>query len=73
MHYAEQWRSVALNILTSFVLSRVVGNFNGIQLEATVALPYVIDPGDVGAHFVDHLHKLWKVNKMSALIFIDLI
>lgn len=54
------------------MLSRVVGNFNGIQLEATVALPYVIDPGDVGAHFVDHLHKLWKVNKSSALIFLNL-
>lgn len=61
-------RPEALNILTNFMLSWVVRNLYGIQLEAAVALSYVIDPGDVRAHFIDHLHKLWKVNnKASAL------
>lgn len=50
------------------MLSWVVRNLNGIELEAIVALPYVVDPGDVGAHFINHLHKLWNVNKdVSAL------
>lgn len=40
------------------MLPWVVRNLYGIQLEATVALSYVIDPGDVGALFINHLHKL---------------
>lgn len=54
--------SVPLNILTNFMLSWVIRNLYGIKLEATVALSYVVDPGDVGAHFIYHLHKLWRKN-----------
>lgn len=51
------------------MLPWVVRNLYGIQLEATVALSYVIDPGDVGALFINHLHKLWKVNNEAQLEF----
>lgn len=40
------------------MLSWVVRNLKGVQLEATVALSYVVDAGDVGAHFINHLHEL---------------
>lgn len=50
------------------MLSWVVRNLYGIQLEATVALSYVIDPGDVGAHFINDLHKLWKVNNEASAL-----
>lgn len=55
-------RHVALNKLTNFVLPRVVRYLYGIQFLAAVALSYVIDPGDVGAHLIYHLHKLQRVN-----------
>lgn len=49
------------------MLSWVIRNLNGIQLEAIVTLSYVVDPGDVGAHFINHLHKLWNIsNEASA-------
>ncbi len=51
------------------MLSWVVRNLYGIQLKAAVALSYVIDPGDVGALFINHLHKLWKANNEAQLEF----
>lgn len=55
--------TTALSILTNFMLSWVIRNLYGVQLEAIVTLSYVIDPGDVGAHFINHLHKLWNITK----------
>lgn len=40
------------------MLSWVVRNLKGVQLEATVTLSDVVDAGDVGAHFINHLHEL---------------
>lgn len=50
------------------MLSWVVRNLYGVQLEATVALSYVIDPGDIRAHFIDDLHKLWEENNEASAI-----
>lgn len=58
----------ALDVLTHFMFSWIVRNLYGIQLEATVALSYVIYPGDVGAHFIDHLHKLWAINNEASAL-----
>lgn len=44
------------------MLSWVVRDLYGVEFEATVALAYIIDASDVGAHFINHLHELWKVN-----------
>ena len=44
--------------LTNFVLPRVVGDLHGVQLQALVALADVINPGDIGAHFIHDLHQL---------------
>lgn len=49
------------------MLSRVVGNLKGVQLEAAVTLPDVVDAGDVGAHFVHHLHELRDDRERKAL------
>lgn len=57
-----------MNVLTNFMLSWVVRNLYGVHLEAIVALSYVIDPGDVGTHFINHLHKLWKANNDAPLM-----
>lgn len=40
------------------MLSRVVRDFHGIHLQALVAFSNVVDPGDVGALFIYHLHHL---------------
>lgn len=45
------------------MLPRVVGDLHGVQLQALVALANVVNPGDVGAHFIDDLHQLR--NKMG--------
>ncbi len=50
------------------MLSWVVRNLYGIQLEAIVALSYVVDAGDVGAHFINHLHKLWRENNEASAL-----
>lgn len=50
------------------MLSRVVGDLYRVHLEAVVALPYVVDPGDVGAHFIHHLHKLGKENNICKIL-----
>lgn len=44
------------------MLSRVVRNLYGVQLQAALTLSYVIDAGDVGAHLIHHLHELWSTN-----------
>lgn len=49
------------------MLSRVVGNLKGVQLEAAVTLPDVVDAGDVGAHLVHHLHELRDDRERKAL------
>ena len=49
--------------LTDFVLPGMVGDLHGIQLQALVALANVINPCDVGAHFIHNLHQLQ--NKMD--------
>lgn len=43
---------------TCLMLSRVVRDFHGIHLQALVAFSNVVDPGDVGALFIYHLHHL---------------
>lgn len=45
-------------ILTKLMLSRIVRDLKGVQLETTVAFANVVDPGDVGAHLIHHLHML---------------
>lgn len=47
---------LALKALTNFMFTRVVGDLYGIQFEAVLRLSYVIDPCDVGAHLINHLH-----------------
>lgn len=42
------------------MLPGVVRNLDGVQLEAAVALSDVVDAGDVGAHFINHLHELQR-------------
>lgn len=44
------------------MFSRIVRDLDRIQFEATLTFSYVIDPGYVGTHFINHLHKLWKAN-----------
>lgn len=44
------------------MFSRVVRDLDRIQFEAALTFSYVIDPGYVGTHFINHLHKLWKAN-----------
>lgn len=52
--------------LTNFVLPGVVGDLHGVQLQALVALADVINPGDIGAHFIHNLHQLKNaVNGMT--------
>lgn len=52
---------------TNFVLSRVVRNLKGVQLEAAVTLSDVVDAGDVRAHFIHNLHELQNNTEHKAL------
>lgn len=49
------------DVLTNFVLSWVIRNLYCIQFVAIVTLSNVINPSDVGAHFIHHLHQLWNI------------
>lgn len=40
------------------MLSGIVGNLHGINLQPLRAFTDVVDPGDVGTFFIDHLHHL---------------
>lgn len=44
--------------LTCLVLSGIVGNLHGVNLQPLGAFTDVVDPGDVGTLFIDHLHHL---------------
>lgn len=43
------------------MLSWVIRNLYCIQFVAIVTLSNVINPSDVGAHFINNLHKLWNI------------
>ena len=52
-------------LATSLVLPRVVGDLHSVHLQAMEALAHVVDPGDVGAFLIDHLHHLHQTRKRS--------
>lgn len=63
--------------LTCLVLSGIVGNLHGVNLQPLGAFTDVVDPGDVGTLFIDHLHHLetgdeWTLS-MTLVEFLKLI